>query len=84
LSIQLLILDQVSVLVSNGGYGTVQQSLRAGVPMILSGVGQDKLHTGMLVNYTGVGIYHAVSEASAEMLIEAFEEITRNKTYRYV
>ncbi|KAF1941841.1 UDP-Glycosyltransferase/glycogen phosphorylase [Clathrospora elynae] len=76
-----LALPYVSVLISNGGYGTVQQSLSAGVPMILSGVGQDKLHTGTLVNYTGYGIYHAVSQASPQMLTDSFDEIMGNGTY---
>jgi UDP:flavonoid glycosyltransferase YjiC (YdhE family) len=74
----------VDVLVTSGGYGTVQQSLRAGVPMIVSGVGQDKLHTGTLVNYTGFGIYHAVSQTTTELLRGAFEEIIGHEMYRYV
>jgi hypothetical protein len=52
--------------------------------MIISGTGQDKLHTGALVNYTGVGIYHAVPQVTARMLTDAFDEMTSNKTYRYV
>ena len=75
---------QVDVLITNGGYGTIQQSLRAGVPLIVSGVGQDKSHTGALINYIGNGIYNAVHEASPEMLSGAFEEILRNQSYRYV
>ncbi|RAR11281.1 UDP-Glycosyltransferase/glycogen phosphorylase [Stemphylium lycopersici] len=76
-----LALPYVDVLVTNGGYGTVQQSLRAGVPMIISGVGQDKLHTGVLVNYTGFGIYHAVHQVTPEFLTRAFDEIVKNATY---
>jgi UDP:flavonoid glycosyltransferase YjiC (YdhE family) len=72
----------VDLLVTNGGYGTVQQSLCAGVPMIISGIGQDKLHTGSLINYTGFGIYHAVSQVTTELLKGAFEEIMENKTYK--
>jgi hypothetical protein len=48
---------QVSVLVSNGGYGTVQQALSRGVPMILSSVSQDKMRTGPIAEHAGVGIY---------------------------
>lgn len=77
-------LKQVSVLISNGGYGTVQQALRAGLPMILSGVGQDKLQTGTLVERSGVGIYHAVPQVTAAMLTGAVEKILTNATYRYV
>lgn len=74
---------QVSVLITNGGYGTVQQALRAGIPMIVSGVGQDKSHTGALVNYIGNGIYHAVHQTDSEMLSSAFDEILKNQSYRY-
>lgn len=50
--------------------------------MIVSGVGQDKPHTGSIINYIGNGIYHAVPQERPEMLIDAFEEILRNGTYR--
>jgi hypothetical protein len=51
--------------------------------MIISGIGQDKLHTGALINYTGVGIYHAVPQVTAQMLTDAFDEMIKNKRYRY-
>ncbi|KAG9186696.1 hypothetical protein G6011_09804 [Alternaria panax] len=76
-----LALPYVTVLVTNGGYGTVQQSLRAGVPLIISGVGQDKLHTGALINYKGFGIYNALHQITAELLTETFDKIMGNETY---
>lgn len=80
----LLTLKQVDVLVTNGGYGTIQQSLRAGVPMIVSGNGQDKLHTGTLINYRGFGIYHALPQVTPGLLTETFDKIMGNATYKYV
>lgn len=77
-----LALPQVDVLITNGGYGTIQQALRSGVPMIVSGVGQDKSHTGGTVNYVGNGIYNAVHQTDAKMLSTAFEEILKNQSYR--
>ncbi|KAJ4346241.1 hypothetical protein N0V95_005557 [Ascochyta clinopodiicola] len=77
-----LALPEVSVLITNGGYGTIQQALRAGVPMIVSGVGQDKSHTGGLISYIGNGIYNAVHQTNPEMISAAFEEILKNQTYR--
>jgi UDP:flavonoid glycosyltransferase YjiC (YdhE family) len=74
---------QISVLITNGGYGTIQQALRAGVPMIVSGLGQDKSHTGALINYIGNGIYNPVHQTDAEMIRNAFEEIWKNQSYRY-
>lgn len=77
-----LALPYVDVLVTNGGYGTVQQAVRAGVPMIVSGVGQDKTHTGGIINYVGNGIYEAVHQTDKEMLGRAFEEMMRNGSYK--
>ncbi|KAL1653137.1 hypothetical protein SLS61_004383 [Didymella pomorum] len=77
-----LALPYVDVLITNGGYGTVQQAVKAGVPLILSGVGQDKTHTGGIVNYVGNGIYEAVHQTDKEMLGKAFEEMMMNGSYR--
>jgi len=77
-----LALPQVDVLITNGGYGTVQQAVKAGVPMIVSGVGQDKTHTGGIINYVGNGIYEAVHRTDKDMLRRAFEEMMRNGSYK--
>jgi hypothetical protein len=50
--------------------------------MIVSGVGQDKFHTGALINYVGNGIYHPVHQAMPEMVSAAYEEIQKNQSYR--
>ncbi|KAH5543326.1 hypothetical protein HBI51_029340 [Parastagonospora nodorum] len=77
-----LALPYVDVLITNGGYGTIQQGLRAGVPMIVSGVGQDKSHTGGIINYVGVGIYNAVYKTNPKMIADSFDEILNNASYR--
>ncbi|KAL6702908.1 hypothetical protein ACN47E_000809 [Coniothyrium glycines] len=77
-----LVLPHTSILITNGGYGTIQQALAAGVPMIVSGIGQDKTHTGGIINYVGNGIYNPVFHTNSKMLGDAYEEILRNKTYR--
>lgn len=79
-----LALPYIDVLITNGGYGTVQQALRAGTPMVVSGVGQDKSHTGALINYIGNGIYNAVHQMDEKMIDTAFEEVLMNSSYRYV
>lgn len=77
-----LALPHVDVLITNGGYGTIQQALRAGVPTVVSGVGQDKTHTGGIINYVGNGIYDAVHQTEKGALRKAFEEVMRNGSYR--
>ena len=39
-------LPQVSVLVTNGGYGSVSQALAAGVPIVSAGLTEDKAEIG--------------------------------------
>lgn len=52
--------------------------------MIISGIGQDKLHTGALINYKGFGIYNALPQVTAELLTESFDKMMGNATYQYV
>ncbi|MCJ1297719.1 hypothetical protein MMC08_000507 [Hypocenomyce scalaris] len=73
---------KVSILISNGGYGTVQQALSNGVPMILAGIGQDKAQTGPIAEYTGVGIYLPFETTTSEMISEAVGKIQGNGEYK--
>ena len=75
------ITPKVSILVSNGGYGTVQQALSKGVPMILAGVSQDKAQTGPIAEYVGVGIYLPVEQTTADMVREAVDEMLTNPRF---
>jgi UDP:flavonoid glycosyltransferase YjiC (YdhE family) len=70
-------------LITNGGYGTIQQGLRAGIPLIVSGVGEDKLQTGSILSYVGNGIYNPVHYTNPEMIRNSFDEILKNQSYRY-
>ena len=74
--------NKASVIFTNAGYGTVQHALRAGIPMVLSGEGQDKPQTGGLAEYIGVGRYHRVSRWTSELVLESVEEILSNSTYK--
>ena len=50
------LLPLADVLVTNGGYGGVQQALAHGVPLVTSGVSEDKREVGARVAYSGTGI----------------------------
>ena len=51
-----VLLPKVDVLVTNGGYGTVQLALQAGVPIVAAGRTEDKAGVGARVAWSGVGI----------------------------
>jgi UDP:flavonoid glycosyltransferase YjiC (YdhE family) len=51
-----LLLPHVRVMVSNGGYGAVQQALVHGVPVVVAGTSEDKAEVANRVQYAGVGM----------------------------
>lgn len=50
------IFKYTDILITNGGYGAVQQALYCGVPMVLSGVGKDHTETNARVAWTGAAV----------------------------
>lgn len=50
------LMPKVDVLVTNGGYGTVNQALAAGVPMVVAGTTEDKLEIAARVAWSGAGV----------------------------
>jgi UDP:flavonoid glycosyltransferase YjiC (YdhE family) len=51
-----LLLPQVDVMVTNGGYGGVQQALANGVPLVMAGDSEDKPEVAARVHWAGVGV----------------------------
>ncbi len=65
------------VVVTNGGYGTVQQSLVAGVPLVLAGGSEDKPEACARVAATGAAIDLKTQTPTVEMVREAVERVLR-------
>ncbi|KAJ9615145.1 hypothetical protein H2200_001219 [Cladophialophora chaetospira] len=70
------------VLVSNAGYGTVQQALFCGVPMVLAGVGEDKPETCARAAWAGVAINLKCLRPTVEQLRSAVDDVLTNANYR--
>lgn len=70
------------MLVTSAGYGTVQHSLRNGVPLLLSGQGQDKPHTGPLAEWSGVGVYIEKNAVSPKEIEETVDKILSTPSYK--
>jgi MGT family glycosyltransferase len=51
-----LLLPYVDVMVTNGGYGGVQQALANGVPLVVAGDSEDKPEVAARVRWSGTGI----------------------------
>jgi MGT family glycosyltransferase len=50
------LLPKVDVMVTNGGYGSVTQSLNLGIPIIAAGMTEDKADVNARIGWSGAGI----------------------------
>jgi UDP:flavonoid glycosyltransferase YjiC (YdhE family) len=84
--LQYLPLDELmkyaSVLVTNGGYGTVSRSFALGVPMVVAGKSEDKAEVAMHVANAGIGINLQTDRATPAAIREAVDAILTTDTYR--
>jgi UDP:flavonoid glycosyltransferase YjiC (YdhE family) len=76
------LLPRVSVLVTNGGYGSVSQALAAGVPIVSAGLTEDKAEVNARVGWSGVGLNLATNAPDAEALGGAVTRILDEPGFR--
>jgi MGT family glycosyltransferase len=76
------ILPKVDVLVTNGGYGSVNQAMSFGIPLVGAGLTEDKADVNARVAWSGVGINLASNEPKPEALREAVRAVLDKPDYR--
>jgi UDP:flavonoid glycosyltransferase YjiC (YdhE family) len=76
------LLPRVSVLVTNGGYGSVNQAMSFGVPLVTAGLTEDKADVNARVAWSGVGINLATNEPTQEALCKAVRTVLDRPAYR--
>jgi UDP:flavonoid glycosyltransferase YjiC (YdhE family) len=76
------ILPHIDLLITNGGYGTVNMALANGVPIIAAGMTEDKEEVSAHVEWAGVGIDLHTNQAVAEVVRRAVREVLDSHTYR--
>ncbi|MBW4533690.1 MAG: glycosyltransferase [Pleurocapsa minor HA4230-MV1] len=77
-----LILPSVDLLITNGGYGTVNLALAQGILIVSAGMTEDKEEVSAHVQWTGVGIDLKTNQPTAESLRAAAREVLDNPVYR--
>lgn len=77
-----LLLPKCRLLITNGGYGSVTQSLSHGVPMICAGTSEDKKDTAARMVYVGAGIDLGTDTPSSEQIRTAVKEVLNDEKYR--
>ena len=76
------LLPFVTVMVTNGGYGSVHMALAHGVPLVVAGATEDKMEVAARVEWSGAGINLRTQYPSPEKIREAAREVLSNPTYR--
>lgn len=76
------LLPKVDVLITNGGYGAVQQAISFGVPLVAAGDTEEKAFTAARVGWTGAGINLGTRRPTPEQIRAAVHTVLACSQYR--
>jgi MGT family glycosyltransferase len=76
------IMPKIDLLITNGGYGTVNMAISHGIPIISAGLTEDKEEVSAHVQWSGAGIDLRVNQATPEAIKRAVDEIFTRPRYR--
>jgi len=75
-------LPKADVFVTNGGYGSVNQAMSFGIPLVTAGLTEDKADVNARVAWSGVGINLATNEPTPQALRAAVRTVLDAPNYR--
>jgi UDP:flavonoid glycosyltransferase YjiC (YdhE family) len=76
------LLPHVDVMVTNGGYGGVQQALANGVPLVVAGDSEDKPEVAARVHWSGTGIDLRTGRPAPPKIAKAVRRVLADPAYR--
>jgi MGT family glycosyltransferase len=76
------ILPFINVMVTNGGYGGVQQALALGVPLVVAGATEEKMEVAARVEWSGAGINLRKQHPTPAQIQTAVKKVLGNPVYR--
>ena len=76
------IMPEIDLLITNGGYGTVNMAISHGIPIISAGLTEDKEEVSAHVQWSGAGIDLRTNQATPEAIKHAVDEIFTQPGYR--
>lgn len=76
------LLPLTDVVVTNGGYGGVQQALGHGVPLVVAGQTEDKVEVCARVGWSGAGINLKTNQPTAVQVARAVERVRAESSFR--
>jgi len=77
-----LVLQSVDLLITNGGYGTVNMALAHGVPIVSAGLTEDKEEVSAHVQWAGIGIDLRTNQPDPEAVRAAARKVLDKPVYR--
>jgi UDP:flavonoid glycosyltransferase YjiC (YdhE family) len=76
------VLPKADVFLTNGGYGSVNQAMSFGIPLVTAGITEDKADVNVRVAWSGVGIDLATNEPTPKALRDAVRTVLDTPAYR--
>jgi MGT family glycosyltransferase len=76
------VLPKVDAFVTNGGYGSVNQAMSFGIPLVTAGLTEDKADVTARVAWSGVGIDLAANEPTPQALRDAIRTVLDQPHHR--
>jgi MGT family glycosyltransferase len=76
------IMPEIDLLITNGGYGTVNMAISHGIPVISAGLTEDKEEVSAHVQWSGAGIDLRTNQATPEAIKHAVDQIFTQPGYR--
>jgi MGT family glycosyltransferase len=76
------LLPKVDVFVTNGGYGSINQAMSFGIPIVSAGLTEDKADVNARVAWSGVGINLATNNPTPQALRQAVRTVLDKPDYR--
>jgi MGT family glycosyltransferase len=76
------LLPLVDVMVTNGGYGGVQQALSHGIPLVVAGQTEDKVEVSARVAWSGVGVNLKTNEPTTQQVAGAVRRVLADDSFR--
>jgi MGT family glycosyltransferase len=76
------IMSEIDLLITNGGYGTVNMAIAHGIPIISAGLTEDKEEVSAHVQWSGAGIDLRTNQATPEAIKHAVDKIFTQPGYR--
>lgn len=76
------LLPRTAVMVTNGGYGGVQQALSHGIPLVVAGQTEDKIEVSARVGWAGVGVNLRTNTPRPAQVRDAVEKVLSEASFR--